>query len=156
MSQQRMFRLDPITAIFALLMVFVAIYFVLKGVTWLLSWAMPVLLVLTLIINYRVVLNYIKMLGRLLKNNTLWGIGAVILTFLFSPFVVAFLFAKALLNRKVEKMMHQAEAAQEERDGEYISFEDISIPDEKQSLIELPPLREKHKRDNNDYEDLFK
>ena len=103
----------------------------------------PILLIATLILDYRVVWGYIRWLSQLLKQNTALGIAAILLTFFGFPVVTAFLFGKALLGSRARKIQRER---QEEKPGEYIDFEEI---DDELELPEMP--RRKRKEDYDDY-----
>ncbi|MBP6566265.1 MAG: hypothetical protein KA270_03800, partial [Saprospiraceae bacterium] len=75
---------------------FTALFFLAKGVFWLLSWVAPILLIITLIIDYTVVTDFFKFVWKLLKENTIMGILAVLLVVFGYPIVAGYLFFKAL------------------------------------------------------------
>lgn len=135
----------------------VAIYFFVRGLYWLASILMPVLLIATLIINYRVVWDYIKMLTQTVRRDPFMGILFIVMTFLLSPFVVLFLFSKALLHRKADAVIREQQAADVRNNGEYIDFVEITKKDT-EPPIELPPIRERETlrpKDENKYDDFF-
>lgn len=76
-----------------------------KGIFSILSWLAPILLLIALVVNYKVVVNYGKWLWRLLKNRTLYGIVASILTIILFPIVAAWLCFRAILGRRIQKAM---------------------------------------------------
>ncbi len=92
-----------ITGIFGLIALLVVLYYLFKGIFWVLSWVAPVLLVATLIINYKVVLNYIQFVLGLFRTNILLGLLLSIFTFVGFPIVAAGLFFVAVSQRKVLK-----------------------------------------------------
>ncbi len=133
---------------------FTAFFFLAKGLFWLLSWVAPILLIITLIIDYKIVVNFLKYLWELLKNNTVLGIISVILVVLGYPFVCGFLLLKALGKRSIGKVMEQAE---KERNT-YTEYEEVVEDD---SFLELPPLQKQAKQapnpqKSNEYDDMFK
>ena len=142
-----------------MVLVFVALFFVAKGVFTVLSWIAPVLIVLALLINYRTILNYFKFMLSLLQRNPLGGIIAILLSVFGFPILAGVLFGKSILDRKVRKL-NQAYQAQEQ--GEYVEYEEVIKP-EKESRLDLPPLekdakpqeQEKPAAKDNRYEDLF-
>jgi hypothetical protein len=145
MQSQREFQMrgNTWTAMIVLILLLVGLFFLARGVFWLLSMLAPVLLIAALIIDYKVAVGYVKWLIRLVKQNWVFGLGAVLLTVIGYPVVFAFLFGKALLNRRIQQ------AQEEALEGDYIDFEEVS----KEGRVELPPLREKEKR--TDYDNLF-
>ncbi len=114
-----------------------------------LTYLTPVLLIAALILDHKTVTGYVKWVIGLFKKETLWGVGATLLTIVGYPIVAGYLFGKAFLNYRYKKEVKAAEdAAEEKKIGEYIEFEDL--PEEK---VELPPLKEKKKQ--NTYDDFF-
>ena len=115
------------------------------------------LLIGALIVDYRVVLNYGKWMFNLFKENFLMGAGVGFLTFLGYPFVFGFLFAKALLFRKVNKMKEEYTTKTE---GELVDYEEVEEADEiVEEPLQLPEMQKRSNRkssqNNNEYEDLF-
>jgi hypothetical protein len=129
---------------------FFVLFWLMKGVFTILSFIAPVLLILTAIINYRVITDYVVMLWSVFKNNWIVGILGAILTVVGFPFVSGFLFAKALLLRKVGSIQAEVE---NQRKGEFVEYEDLTPePDETLILKEPEPQRpEKESR----YDEMF-
>ena len=129
-----------------IILFFVGLVWIAKGIFSLLAYVAPILLLATAIINYRIIVEYVKFIFQLFKNNVLFGILGVVLTAVAFPLVSAFLFAKALLHMKVK----QIEKKMEKENGEYIDYEEVEeeVPDR---LI----LKEPSKRKDNQYDNLF-
>ena len=143
--------LGGIGAIVILVLFFVALYFVAKGLFTLLSYVAPVLLILTLIIDYKVVIDFGKWIIKLFKNNVLTGILAVVLTIIGFPIAAGFLFFRAMVRRKLRSMGEQVD----QRD-EFTDYEEVV---EEEDFLELPPIEPVEKpqqKSDSDYEDLFK
>ena len=87
--------------------VLVALFFLARAVFTVLAWIAPVLLVLSLIINYRTVLNFGKWLWQLIRRSPLMGILAVILVVVGFPVVAAFLFGKSFIDRRMRQYMEE-------------------------------------------------
>ncbi|TVQ42991.1 MAG: hypothetical protein EA362_12025 [Saprospirales bacterium] len=133
---------DPINTIISLIMlvvVFMLIFFVARGVFRLLTWMAPFLFIATLILDYRVILSYGKYLLRTLERNVIWGIVMTVLTVIGFPLVIAFLFGKALLFRRVKNVEKEME---EEKIGEFIPYEEV---DEEDEFLDLPEFKDKEK-----------
>ena len=135
--------------LFVMVLVLIAVFFILQGVFKILSWIAPVLLILAVIINYRTVVNYGVTIVRLLRTRTLLGILAIILTVIGFPVVAAYLFGRALLDRKVRRLTQEYE---QRREDQYVDYEDLT---ERSDRLELPNL-ERRKTDSSDYEDFLK
>ena len=154
--------LNWIIAIVAIMLVFFLITQLVKILWWLAAALMPILLIATLIINRNVVFDFVKSIGRLYKTNLPMGIIATILTVVGSPFVVLFLFGKAMLVRKIDKFKKEAEVENENKFGEYIQYEEVDSftkllneqkKQEQKIRIEIDPPKED--RNNNPYDKLW-
>jgi hypothetical protein len=151
-SQGFSIRLNGIIGFVFLVLIFVVLFFVAKGLFNILSWVAPALIIGALLINYRTVLNYLKFMAGLLHRNALGGILAILLSIIGFPILSGVLFGKAILDRKVRKL--QA-AHQSRQDAEYVEYEEVIRPDREEKL-DLPPLeKEAPPKKDNRYEDLF-
>ena len=133
---------------------FTILFFVARGVFWLLSWVAPVLLLITLIIDYKIVTNFLKFVWKLLQENPLMGIVALLLIFFGYPVIAGFLFFKAVTKRSLQKAVNKME---KERNT-YTEYEEVNDDDD--SFLELPPLKNKKEAPkqtrSNDYDEMFK
>jgi predicted membrane protein len=157
---------NPFNSLISLLMfggVLLLLFVLMKGFFSLLYLAAPVLLVITLIINYRVVRDYAASIVTSLQSDVLMGMVKVLFTVLCYPLVIGWLFAKVLIYRKVstlqqdfQKKMGQSDLTQDV-DYEEISSEDVGKttenPPQKPLIIQLPKPKEKDK--SNPYDDIF-
>ncbi|MBK8829656.1 MAG: hypothetical protein IPN60_02165 [Saprospiraceae bacterium] len=145
-------RFNGIIGFAFMVLLFVGLFFIAKGVFTVLAWVAPVLIILALLINYRTVLNYLKFMLGLLQRNPVGGIIGILLSFFGFPILAGVLFGKSILDRKVKKLN---EAYQAEKDGEFVEFEEIIKP-ERETKLDLPPMEKQApvKKDNQ-YEDLF-
>ena len=126
------------------------LFYIATGIFKLLSFIAPFLLVLALIINYKVVLNYLKSIWTNLSKNPLYGILMIIFTILGFPIVSAYLLFKAIIYKKVDRLDRKS-LAEEEQFSEY---EDVSDETDFMDLKELEELK-KPGKEKNDYENLF-
>jgi hypothetical protein len=142
-------RIDSFLSIILLIAFFVGLFFILKGIFWVLSWVAPVLLVAAFIIDRFVVINYGKWLVDTVKKNPLVGIAAMIFTVIGYMVVFPFLFAKALFKKKVKDVQKRYET---ERQGELIDYEEIESKPNAE-VFDLPKLekRERH----SEYDKFF-
>jgi predicted membrane protein len=157
---------NPFNSLISLLIfggVLLLLYVMVKGLFTMLYWVAPVLLVVTLIINYRVVRDYAASIVTSLQTDILMGMVKVLFTVLCYPLVIGWLFAKALIYRKVstlqqdlQKKMNQQDQTQDV-DYEEISSEELGEsgekPPQKPLIIQLPKPKEKDK--SNPYDDIF-
>jgi hypothetical protein len=141
---------NVIFGVIFLVFALMAVFWLARGIFTILAWLAPILLIATLIIDYRIILNYGKWILHQLKTNTLVGVGMSLLTVLGFPIVSFFLFGKALLKRKMKSLESSYRAERAE------SYSDFEIVDEDVPTLELPPLeRKREKTSYDDYEQLF-
>ncbi|MEE9437995.1 MAG: hypothetical protein V3V14_03275 [Saprospiraceae bacterium] len=138
--------------IIGLIVVMVALFFLAQGVFWLLSKLAIGLFIIALIMDYTVVTDYLKFVWKLLKENPIMGIIAIVLTVVGYPVVAGLLFGKALMKRQIKKVFGplQEKAAAEE---EFTDFEEIE-----DDVLELPKLKktvQQRGTTDSDYEQLF-
>lgn len=130
----------------------IILFWLAKGVFYILNIAAPFLLIITLIMNYKVVLGFGSWLLDLLKKDIIVGLLASVGTVVFFPVVSAYLFGKMLLLRKVNKMKSDYIDQSYNIKDDYTSYEEV---DE----IEIPPLELPKKFENlnkpNNYDKFF-
>lgn len=138
---------NPFNSVFSILVfvgVLLLLYFAITGFVKLLYFVAPFLLVATLMINHRVVMDYVVDIADTFRSDILWGVLKVFFTILGYPFVIGWLFAKAMLFRRVqrihkemEQQMRQGGSAQfadyEEVSSDIVDSKPVDIP-----FIELP------------------
>lgn len=132
MQNQKEFQIKGNTwgAIALLVIVLIGIFFIARGIFWLLSILAPILLIAAVIIDHKVVLNYVKWLVDMLKRNVLVGLAAVALSVIGYPIVFAFLLGRAIMNKRIKDVEKQERAF---REGELVDFEElprVELPDE--------------------------
>jgi hypothetical protein len=141
-------------AILTLALVLFGIYFLIKGAYFVLGIIAPVLLIATLIMDHKVVTNYLKFLFETIKKNPVMGLVFTLLTVLGAPFVAGYLFAKAWMKRSLKKYM--VEQPGQEKYSEYEEVKEIVVEDEDFLILpEIEKAPKEVKKDTNDYEDLF-
>ena len=147
------FKLDGFLGIILLVAFFVGIFFILQGVFFILKWVAPALLVAAFIIDRSVVINYVKWLGKMVRSNPIYGIGAILLSLLGYMVVCPYLFAKALFKKKIKEVTEEYEKSEK---GEFVDYEEISSKPNKEEPLELPRLeRMERKQQNSDYDNMF-
>ena len=155
MTKRKNIDVNPFNSIISILflvLVFMGLYFIATSIFKLLALMAPFLLIGALVIDYKVVLNYGKWLVKLLKENFLLGIGAGLLTFFGFPVIAGFLFGKAYLSRKVNKLKTEYET---QTQGEFVEFEEVTDESDITPKLELPPLKRREEKISNEYEELF-
>ncbi len=136
-------------SIIILILFFIALYFIAKGIFTVLSYLAPVLLIITLIIDYSVVLDFGKFIIRLFKNNILVGILAVLLTIVGFPIVAGFLFFRSLIRRNLKSSGSIKETPKEI----YTDYEEIK--EDEEDFLSLPEIKKEKQKKDNDYEQFF-
>ena len=166
---------NPFGSIINLLIFFavlVGMYFFIGGVFKLLYLVAPVLLIATLVINYRIVADYAIDVFETFRTDILWGAVKVAFTVLCYPLVIGWLFAKSLIYRKVDKLKKDFEQQVNATNPnlgsrptggtttEFADFEELSSEilnkskkQEPPIILEIPKLKEKPK---DDYDQFFK
>ena len=66
-------RFNGIIGLVFLVMLFVGLFFLAKGIFTVLSWAAPVLIIGALLINHKTIINYFRFVLSLLQRNPLSG-----------------------------------------------------------------------------------
>ena len=162
MAQKRI-DINPFNAIGAILvaiLVFWGLSMVFSFVFTALAYLAPVLLIGAAIIDYTVITDFVKWVFKMLKENPLMGIAAIMLTVFGFPIISGFLFGKAYLRKKVRKIASQYDV---ETNGEIVDYEEVEDIEEDFERLELPPKRKaepvRQKRvegnSSDDYEQLF-
>ncbi len=139
MTTQRMFKttnVNPLLALSLVILFVVALFYIAKGVFWLLAKAAPFLLIAAIILNYRVVWGYAIWLKDLLMRNPLMGIIAVVATIIGFPIVSGFLFLKSLSTKR-----------ERQQQPKFVPYEEVE-----DDFLDLSDFQKK----NQDLEDKFK
>lgn len=106
------------------------LYLFLSSIFTVLSWIAPILLILTAIIDYKVIINYGKMVLNRLQDNLPIGILLVLLTIIGFPVVSGLLFFRALLGRQLINvsggtMANEVYRQMQKESTEYADYEDL-------------------------------
>ena len=141
-------KINPILALLVAVVFMFSLFWLAKGVFTILSFAFPVMLIATAIINYRVLLGFGKWVLNALKINPAIGIVIILFTIFAYPIVGLFLLFKALGTRGVKGDPTDAE---EPIEGEYIKFEKV----EEDDFLDLSELKKSKEKIQNNYNDLF-
>lgn len=149
---------NPLGGLLMMILFIVIVYFFFKALFWVLGIATPIMVILTLFINYKVYPEYLQMIINLFKRSPIMGIATGALTFFAFPLVAAFLLAKALFFKKINKV-HEDIRKKEEK--EYVEYEevedDVILEDEPLDLKEIEKMKEaRGNTATNEYDDLFK
>ena len=162
---------NPFGSIISILIIvgiLVLLFFMVTGFVKLLYIVAPLLLIATLLINYRLVADYVLGVFETFRTDIPMGIVKVLFSVFCYPFVIGWLFAKAMFYRKVTKLQkdleqHIVTLNETPQNTPFTEYEEISSDlttdkpsdktPEKPVVIELPkekdPLRD-------DFDQLFK
>ena len=139
---------------------FVILFYILRGLFWLMWYASPIFIIVALVVNYKVVVNFLKTLFNWTRQKPVVGIVAIILSIVGFPAVSLYLMGKALLLQKLDKftkgMQEQAEAAK----GEFIEYEEVKTEQKRRPLIpeslDLPEIEEAEIEEvKGEYDEFF-
>lgn len=143
-TYQQISSLNPLFSVLIFLAVVIGIFFAAQFIYKILLWASPVLLLLTFILDYRVPINFVKLLIAFTRQNLIAGIFFIVLSVIFFPVISLFLLFKAMFNKKVKKFTDQVKQENET----YVPYEEV----EDEPLITVP-RKDTEKRYN--YDKLF-
>lgn len=107
--------------IIIMLVVLIGLFVLARGIFRLLMFLAPIMLIATLIIDYKVVLDYVKQLGGLFKRNPLYGLGATAFTIVLYPIVFATLLFRAVTRKQLARFT-QGRPGEEE---EFVEYEEV-------------------------------
>lgn len=119
----------------------------------LLSFVAIPLLVITAIIDYKVITNYVSWLVSLIKRNTILGVVLSLLSTIAYPITTAFLFGRALIKRSIRKQIEKREEVMQQQTpqiGEYIDFEEIQ-----EAKSKAKQKQKQTRNGNSDYDSFF-
>ncbi len=166
MTNRRSFNMNsnsnPFGSIVSLIVmvgILLLLFFLVKGFITILYWLAIPLFIITLIINYRVVANYVTSLFDTFQTDILMGVVKVGFTILCYPIVIGWLFAKALVYRKVETLQKSFEEQNQKIEKEqFVDYEDLTNKKQDDILkgidkLEMPKPKEKDK--SNPYDNIF-
>ena len=147
----RRVELNPFNSIISILImlaVLVGLYYVIKGFFTLLGIITPALLIGAAILNWKVFPDYGRWILRLLKENVILGVLAIVFTVALFPIVAGWLFVKSYFRYRRTQVLKQHSAY---RESEFVDYEEIiEIPEEPMPL----PKTDKPNK-TADYDQLF-
>lgn len=140
---------NPLWSILIGVFFLVALFFVARFIFRILYFLSPLLIIAAAIIDHTVIVNYAKWLVKLVKQNAVMGIGAIVMSVFGFPLVSVYLLGRALFNKRIKEA---EQAFETQTKGEVVEFEELDS--EPLKLRELEEETPKRKADN-EYEDLF-
>ena len=144
--------LNVVLSVLAMAVILIGLFYLASFVLKILYWAAPFLFIASLIVDHKVFLGYVGWIGKLLKRNALVGIGAILLSVFFFPFVALFLLGSALFKKKIKDA--RADAVRR-REGDLIDYEEVDSESLELPRLEKrePPRPEEPKKDK--YDEFF-
>lgn len=121
------------------------IVILISGVLWalrmaftLLYYLSPLLIIAALIIDYKVVLDYLKWVRNTFRRDAISGVIIGILSIVGFPVLSAYFLTRALMKKQIKKAQHEYERRQ---NGDLVDYEELET--------DFPP-RQKAERTIND------
>lgn len=90
-------------------------FYVIKGFLSLLWWAFPIMVIATLFIDYKVITNHFKMIGKAFQTDMLRGILYASFSFFAAPVVALWLLLKAVAKRRMASMTANFQSRMQDR-----------------------------------------
>jgi hypothetical protein len=111
----------------------VALFYVAKGIFWVLTWVSPVLLIAALVIDYQVVVDYLKMLWNMVLRSPITGILFSVISFVAFPVTILYLFGRAWFGYYIRKKQREQAAFfqqfnennRQAQEDEFVAYEEI-------------------------------
>ncbi|WP_116126619.1 hypothetical protein [Lewinella sp. IMCC34183] len=152
------FDRSPVGTIIGILVTIMVLYVLFTIVGWLIALLYrfsPILLVAALIIDYKVVLNYLTGIKNLFQRKPIFGLLAAGATVVLYPFVFLYFLGMALFRKKVKEARQEADIR---RNGKWTDYEEVSDEpvDIDTTFEELPPPPVARRRDEPGYDEYFK
>lgn len=142
------------------ILILAAAFYLIKGLYHLLWWAAPALIVLSVIINWRVIPDTISKWLDELEARPLSALLTAALVVIAFPFFSLWLFLKALGFKHLQRI-RKAQQAQERQEQEFTDFEEITSTPMGEQPEKEPfdppdtPEKEKNKKGENPYDSFF-
>jgi hypothetical protein len=138
------------------ILIFIGVFYLLGWVYKGLAYVAPFLLIATAIINYKIIIEFGNLLIDTLRKNPIFGIIAIVLSVIGFPVVAFYLFAKALIVRKIKKTVNEFEQSFKGFQGGMRQEETQEVDyEELESKINRPQSIQDEKKKNNPYDSLF-
>jgi hypothetical protein len=113
----------------------VGLFMLARFVFTLMYYLSPIMLIAALIIDYRVVLDYLKWVRNTFRRDNISGVLIGIVSIIGFPILSAYFLANALLKKQVKKVKT---AYERQRDGDLVEYEELET--------DFPPRIRKEER----------
>lgn len=141
-------KTNPLMFLVAFVFALLAIYWLAKGVFTILTWAFPIMVIATAVINYRVLLGYGRWVIDNFKRSPIFGIVIAVLTLMAYPFVGLFLLYRAISSKSKQEQQHRSESSQ----GDYIKYEEV---EQEEDFLDLSEIEKSKEEIENRYDEFF-
>lgn len=147
--------------VFFLLIMYVLFKMVFGAISiiWgIMAFVAPLLIIVSMFLNFNVIKNYGAKLFDTLKNDTVRGLFYTLATIIGYPVVSAYLFYKAFTTRQ-QINKEKKKTKNKKSDEDYVKFEEVEEDEDFLILPEIddtPVEEEPQKEPLNRYDDLFK
>ena len=141
-------KTNPLMFLVAFVFALLAIYWLAKGVFTILTWAFPIVVIATAVINYRVLLGYGRWVIGNFKRSPIFGIVIAVLTLMAYPFVGLFLLYRAISSKSKPEQQHRSESSQ----GDYIKYEEV---EQEEDFLDLSEIEKSKEEIENRYDEFF-
>lgn len=139
MSRRRQTQSRPIISsrsiigILGIVVIGFILYTLFKSLLWVLGLLTPFLFIGALVLDYKVVTGFVSRIINGFKTKPGFSILAALATFFAFPLVAAYLFAKALISRKLVSVAGQ-------KNKGYADYEVVEEQEEDEDFLDLPEL----------------
>ncbi len=155
------FDRSPLATIVGIVISVVVLYVLFSIVGWVISLLYRysfLILIAALIIDYRVVIDYLKGIKGMFDRSPIYGLLASAATVAFYPFVFLYFLGMALFKKKVKEARAEADVR---RNGQWVDYEELpeepmDIDTDYQELPPPPPPAQPRRREDGDYDEYFK
>ena len=117
-QRQPNFLWGALAAVFVL----VTLFFLARFIFRLLYFLSPVFLIATAIIDHKVIVDFVRWIAKLFKDNWVIGLVATVLTIFGFPLVSVFLLGRALFNKRLQDAQREFER---QTKGEEVDYEEL-------------------------------
>ncbi|MEN9610418.1 MAG: hypothetical protein RLZZ628_1232 [Bacteroidota bacterium] len=93
-----------VTGLFIIAGIILLGYYAITGFISLIWWAFPIIVIATLIIDYKIVINHFKAIGQAFQRDILRGLVYAGFTFFAAPVVAVWLLLKAIAKKRLQSI----------------------------------------------------
>lgn len=124
---------NPINLIVGLLILFVFLFGMFKLASFvyrILAAISPVLIIAAAVVNHKVIVDYVKRLGYLVKQNNFLGIAAIVASVIGFPILAAYFLYAAITSKNPQQKQNKGRGYTSDA-GEWINYEELESKSKK-------------------------